>query len=340
MITNPTQQRALRAHRPERPLPRVLNSAEHHAWLARHLTPRDRWLIRMLFEHHVFTTHQIVDLCFPSRRAANLRLRCLYQWGVVHRFQPHRDNGTHPMHYVLDTAGAVALAREEGRTPAELGYNRDREIGRAYSLQLAHTVGCNSLFTALVHHTRDHAGELASWWSAARCARHWGDIVKPDAYARWRDNTGAEVEWFTEFDFGTETLHRLAAKLPRYHRLADSTGITTPVLFWFPTAQRETSACRALGDALRALDHPDLVPVATTNADASPNPVDLTLARWLPLNGAPATGRITLADLRHSWPQLRSATSPNPAPVGVSGEPRTELPAPAPCPPGAAQRGR
>ncbi|WP_335645163.1 replication-relaxation family protein [Amycolatopsis albispora] len=71
----------------------------------------------MLFEHHVLTSTQIVDIAFPSRRAANLRLRDLYQWGVLHRFQPHRTRGSHPMHYVLDTAGAVALAHETGLPP-------------------------------------------------------------------------------------------------------------------------------------------------------------------------------------------------------------------------------
>ncbi|SEP54048.1 Replication-relaxation [Amycolatopsis saalfeldensis] len=205
MVSNPTPQRQLRTHRPERPVQRVLNSAEHHAWLARHLTDRDRWLCRMLFEHHVLTSTQIIDIAFTGRRAANLRLRNLYQWGVVHRFQPHRDRGSHPMYYVLDTAGAVALAREDGIDPKELGYRREREIGRAFSLQLAHTVGCNGLFTTLVHQARQPgaAGQLMAWWSAARCGRHWGDIVTPDGYGRWRE-AGRDVEWFIEFDFGTE----------------------------------------------------------------------------------------------------------------------------------------
>lgn len=117
MITNPTPQQSLRSHRPEREGPRLRNSPEHLAWLARHLTPRDRWLIRMFFEHKVFTTHQIVDLAFPTRRAANLRLLNLHKWGVLHRFQPHRDRGSHPMHYVLDIAGATLLAHENGLEP-------------------------------------------------------------------------------------------------------------------------------------------------------------------------------------------------------------------------------
>src|SRR5947199_108554 len=77
----------------------------------------------------------------------------------------------------------------------------------------------------------DATGVLTTWWSAARCSRHWGDIVTPDGYGRWHEN-GRQIEWFVEFDFGTEQLSRLADKLARYDRLAKVTGITTPVLVW------------------------------------------------------------------------------------------------------------
>lgn len=343
MISNPTPQRALRGHRPARDLPRVRNSAEHHAWLARHLTPRDRWLVRMLFEHKVFTTHQIVDLAFPTRRAANLRLLNLHKWGVLHRFQPHRDRGSHPMHYVLDTAGATLLAHEDGIEPSTLRYNRDREIGRAYSLQLAHTVGCNSLFTTLIRRARQPSatGELTAWWSATRCGQHWGDIITPDGYGRWRE-AGRDVEWFVEFDFGTEQLSRLAAKLTRYEQLATTTGITTPILMWLPTNQREATARRALADALRALDHPHRVPVATTNATAGTDPLDMTEPRWQRVGDIDATGRTRLANLPTLWPNLPTPTPP-PADVSHTSHTADKHPQPAlrPMPPPApAYRGR
>ncbi|UJW32610.1 replication-relaxation family protein [Saccharothrix sp. AJ9571] len=330
MVSNPTPQRQLRGHRPQRPAPRVLNSAEHHAWLTGHLTDRDRWLCRMLFEHHVLTSTQIVDIAFPSRRAANLRLRDLYRWGVLHRFQPHRDFGSHPMHYVLDTAGAVAIAHEAGLDPKELGYNREREVGRAYSLQLGHTIGCNGLFTALIRRSRQPGatGTLTAWWSATRCGRHWGDIVNPDGYGRWRQD-GRDVEWFVEFDFGTEQLSRLADKLTRYARLADTTGITTPILLWFPTATREASARRALADALRALDHPGRVPVATTSAEAATDPLDMAEARWRRV-GDTSDGRTALADLSTLWPALLQHTEHRPA---ADTAPSTGLAPPSPQPP-------
>ena len=53
------------------------------------------------------------------------------------------------------------------------------------------------------------------------------------------------TDFFLEYDTGSENLHRVAAKLAGYHNLAARTGITTPVLFWLPTARRE-AALRAL----------------------------------------------------------------------------------------------
>ena len=336
MISNPTPQRALRGHRPQRDTPRLRNSAEHLAWLARHLTPRDRWLIRMLYEHKVFTTHQIVDLAFPTRRAANLRLLNLHQWGVMHRFQPHRDRGSHPMHYVLDTAGATLLAHENGLEPGNLGYKREREIGRAYSLQLAHTTGTNSLLTTLIRHSRQPGatGQLTAWWSAGRCGRHWGDIITPDAYGRWRE-AGHEIEWFLEFDFGTEQLSRLTNKLTRYEQLATTTGITTPILVWLPTPGREATARHALADTLHRLDRPHRVPVATTNPTAGVDPLDMTEPRWLRVSDTITTGRTRLADLPALWPDLTPpATSmPDTSRTRRHTDKQPELAAPHPTPP-------
>lgn len=81
MITNPTRQRALRGHKPTRPHPRAANTAEHQAVLAWRLTPRDKWITRMLWEHRVLTPHQITALAFPSFRSGCQRLRELYTWG-------------------------------------------------------------------------------------------------------------------------------------------------------------------------------------------------------------------------------------------------------------------
>ena len=156
-ISNPTPQRALRAHQPARLTERAARTPEHQATLAAHLTLRDRWLARMLHEHRVLTTTQITQLAFGVTRSANTRLRELHRWRIVDRFQPFRNSGSAPMHYVLDIAGAAILAAEEGTSAKAVGYRHDRAVEIAHSLRLAHTVAVNGVFAALVAIAR-HSG--------------------------------------------------------------------------------------------------------------------------------------------------------------------------------------
>jgi hypothetical protein len=292
----------------------------------------------MVHEHRVFTTQQIVELCYPSMRAANHRLLDLFKWRVLDRFQPFVSSGTAPMHYVLDIAGSVALAYEDGLDPKKTGYRHEDAIGIAHSLRLAHTVGVNGFFTALVALSRQPGarGRLNTWWSELRCGRLFGDIVRPDAYGRWRED-GREIEFFLEFDFGTETTGRLARKLYGYEKLASATGITTPVLVWLPTNRREATARRALAESLSQLDRPALVPVATSAADIAGNASEYTpaAARWLPLPSpvAQRAGRLRLADLAQLWPYaIPSSTVPSSTAASVLLKP-PELTAPDPLPP-------
>lgn len=341
MITNPTRQRALRGHKATRPTPRVANAAEHQAMLVARLTPRDRWIIRMLHEHRVLTSHQITTLAFPSFRSGRMRLRELFQWGVLDRFQPFVSVGTAPMHYVLAPAGAAVLAAQDGLDVKQLGYRHDRAIGIAHSLRLAHTIGVNEWFTALVDAARaaaDTTEEAAvdAWWSEARCARHFGDLIQPDAYGRWHHGERT-IEFFLEYDFGTEVLAKLAGKLTGYAALAQATGITTPVLIWLPTAHREATSRQLLHRRWRELDDPRSVPVATAAADLldptaeHPSPAD---AIWLPLESSGGTGaRRALHTLPGAWPHVpppRTDTHPD---GQLETPPTLVSPPPEPMPP-------
>ncbi|MFI9811563.1 replication-relaxation family protein [Saccharothrix variisporea] len=333
MITNPTRQRTLRGHKPTRPSPRAANTAEHHAALAWRLTARDKWITRMLWEHRVLTSHQITTLAFPSFRSGRQRLRELYLWGVLDRFQPFVTVGTAPMHYVLAPAGAAVLAAEDGLDVKDLGYRHDRTLGIAHSLRLAHTVGVNDWFTALIDHARHTHGhtELTAWWSETRCARHFGDLVKPDGYGRWRTRDH-HIEWFLEYDFGTEPLPKLAIKLTGYAALAQATCITTPLLIWLPTARREATARQLLHKTWQDLDHPHQLPIATATAELldpttpHPSPADPV---WLPLDTTHQSGRLALHELLDAWPHVPSPTT-TPAEPTHDSTPRPTPPSPMP----------
>ncbi|GAB2790481.1 replication-relaxation family protein [Amycolatopsis magusensis] len=348
MITTTTRQHTLRAHLPGRHTARAASSVEHQAMLAARLTTRDKWILALLHEHRVLTTSQIQDAAFPSGRSARQRVRDLYLWRAISRFQPFRQLGSAPMHYVLGPAGAAVLAAEHGLEVKELGYRHDRAMAIAHNQRLAHTVGVNDFFTSLIARARHiRTGEtVVAWWSEARCARHFGDLVKPDGYGRWRTQhhtTAREVEWFLEFDTGTEALDKVGRKLHGYARLAEATSIATPVLLWLPTTRREAGARTALARVHAGLDHPRSVPVATAAADqldpAAPHPSPAE-AVWLPLTSARADRagpRYSLADLADAWPGL--APPADPAAAEDEG-PETaaspyRLPPPDPIPPSA-----
>ncbi|ONH34189.1 MULTISPECIES: replication-relaxation family protein [Protofrankia] len=298
-----------------RPGVRTVTAGDHQAFLAGRLTPRDRWLARLLADHKVLTTDQIIQLGWPTRRAANHRLRRLYLWRVLDRFQPLVPTGAAPAHYVLDVAGAGVLAHEDGLDPDQTGYRHDRALGIAHSPRLAHTLAVNNVFVSLIAHARQPGatGTLTAWWSETRCLHAVGDLARPDAYGAWREH-GTDIGWYLELDRGTEPLRRLAAKLTDYHALATTTGTVTPVLVWLPSAQRETGARRALTEALADLDRPATVPVATTATDLVPPGArhDPAAARWLPLTPRATPGRLRLTDLAHAWPHLRPASQTDP----------------------------
>ncbi|MEV0068830.1 MULTISPECIES: replication-relaxation family protein [unclassified Amycolatopsis] len=353
MITTTTRQHTLRAHLPGRPSSRSAGSIEHQAMLAARLTHRDKWLLALLHEHRVLTSHQIQNAAFPSGRATRKRLRELYLWRAISRFQPFQQLGSAPMHYVLGPAGAAVLAAEHGLEVRDLGYRHDRAMAIAHNQRLAHTIGVNDFFTSLIAHARHaHTTETAlAWWSEARCARHFGDLVIPDSYGRWRAGTHhgvkpvAELEWFLEYDTGTESLPKLGRKLAGYSRLAEATGIATPVLVWLPTTRREAGARTALARVHAGLDSRHLVPVATAAA-ALLNPASMLRspadAVWLPLTaerserGGPRYG---LDELTRVWPGLAPPAEPGdedraePREAAVATPYR--LPAPLPMPPAA-----
>ncbi|MBF6175198.1 replication-relaxation family protein [Nocardia blacklockiae] len=313
------------------------------ARLAGILTARDRWLLWMLYEHRVLTTTHIAALAFTAPRRATRRLLRLHEAGVIDRFRPRRPVGTAPWHWILAPAGAAVLAAEHGLDMRELRWRHDRALGLAHSLHLDHDIGVADWFTTLATHPEP---VLTAWWSQTRCARLWGDLSRPDGYGRLdpipgtnaRRDAGA-LEFFLEYDCGTESLTQLSRKLDGYANLAAATGITTPLLIWLPTGAREVTARATLAATAAGLEHPDTVPIATAAADHTPatGPAETV---WLPLHPPPARPghRITLTHLTTAWPHLSLTPAPaSEAESGTAVDRRVALPPPPPRPP---QHGR
>lgn len=267
---------------------------------ARRLTSRDRWLLTMLAEHHTLTSTQITELAFGAHSATNRRLQKLHQLRAIDRFRPFTPTGSAPWHYILGDAGAAVLAADTGTGVKELVYRRRDVLAIAHSPELAHLVGTNGFFTALAAHARRTTGSaLLTWWPDHRCATAWGHSIRPDGFGRWTEHDH-QVDFFLEHDTGTETLHRLTGKLLGYLRLAATTGITTPVLFWLANPDRETHLHRLL-------THP-AIPVATA-ASTTGTPAGPIWRR------AGRTDRVRLAQLATTAPAPRQAScSPKPPP--------------------------
>jgi hypothetical protein len=275
------------------------------AALARRLTPRDHQILALVWEHRVLTTSQITEVFFSGQRAATTRLNILYRHRTLDRAQPRTPaGGSAAFHYVLDEAGAMVLAADRGLTRAEFGYRRERATAILLSQKLAHTVGVNGFFTALHAEARRQPGAacLAAWWPEWRCAAEWHGRIHPDAYGRWRENGphgDAEADFFLEYDRGTETLARVAAKLDDYQALYQVSRIPTPVLFWLPSAAREAG--------LRKLIAATTLPVATAAARAPGHtPAHPAGPAWLPAGRQQP--RLRLADLARAWPRLNGTT--------------------------------
>jgi hypothetical protein len=248
------------------------------------LTDRDRHLCRLLYEHRVLVSSQVADIGFTGARRTRLRLGELYDLAVVDRFRPRAQVGSAPYHWVLGPVGAALVAAERGIETADLEWRKGLLSDLAASQRLAHLVGTNGVFTALMRSARRRPGcRLEVWWSEQRCAKEWGEIVRPDGYGIWVDND-VRLPFLLEYDNGTETLERLSAKLPGYAELAAAAGHPNWVLFTFPSPRRER-------EARRVLSHRQ-VPVATAALVPGDPP---NAAHWLPV-GSSGT-RLGLAQL-------------------------------------------
>lgn len=256
---------SVRAKSDDKPRPRRSQAAI----AASRMTERDRQILVMLAKHHVLTTHQITRLFFDCPRVARRRIQVLQQVGLIDTFRPILLVGSAPRHCVITPLGGLAT---EGLVDAAhaVPFRKDAVEAIAVRPDLGHLVGVNDVFTCLAKHARRHPdAELELWWSERACTRTLGTYVRPDGFGRWRE-AGRGIDFFLEFDTGTEPLSTVVAKLDGYAALADATGRTAPVLFWLHSARRESELHRRLGA--------DQVPVAT--AFGNPGTTDPAETVW------------------------------------------------------------
>ncbi len=234
--------------------------------LARTLTARDRELLEELYEYRMLTVHQIQHMHFNSAPVTRRRMVRLYRLGVVDRFQP-AALGSAPSHYVLDFLGARIVAAQRGIEYRQLGFRKEDVDQLPWRSDLAHIVGVNEFFARLIGACLCTLGthQLADRMSESRCRHRWGGIVLPDGYGVLRAGDAARSFWL-EYDRGTESPGRVAAKLPAYHSAATLADASDVLLFCFPDPGREVAARTRL--------HAPGITLATTSWDRfEPDPL-------------------------------------------------------------------
>ncbi|WP_194923125.1 replication-relaxation family protein [Catenulispora pinisilvae] len=250
------------------------------------LTERDAEMLRLLAEHQVLTVGQLAVALFPDVRKCRGRVAVLRTLGLVETFRPPLQRGSSQAHCV---ASARTLDLLSGDGQGSRLRRRAAHDATAIALRpdLGHLRGVNEVFCQLLGYARQTAdATLETWRSERATARALGTRLRPDGFGRWREG-GAWCEFFLEYDTGTEPHARLLAKLTGYADLAESAGVSCPVLFWLPNAQREDHLHRRLADQLPR------VPVATAYGDpCRTHPAGPT---WRP--AWPATSRLSLAAL-------------------------------------------
>jgi predicted transcriptional regulator len=244
--------------------------------VASSLTDRDKEILCLLRWHRVLTTSQVHAMFFVDRNTAQHRMTRLYQLRLVERFKPLRLGRTGEYHYVLDRLGAyvvAAMAKDDLDAEVNVRWRTDQALAIATSQRLDHTVGANDVFVRLTAAARQTQGaDLVTWWGERYCKEVIGDVVRPDGLGVWRE-ADAKVTFCLEYDRGTETIGRLAAKAGDYARLEEAWGVPFWLLVVVPGPRREAGARAALGGC-------GLV-VATTTQPGARTPAD---AVWAPLD--------------------------------------------------------
>jgi hypothetical protein len=257
------------------------------------LDERDHAIFFSLLEHKILTTDQIKILFFRSLRRCQHRLRELRDLGFVASFTPRRafGEGRPPDCFLLTKLGVIACSDAKGVRASDLPWIPDESYRG--SQNLAHRLGVNAFFCALVEASRACEGHCLATWRPEHWVRTKGAEVKPDGFGRYLHPRGA-CQFYLEYDRGTEAFGALSRKLEGYLRLArgwteeqELLGFPN-VLIIVPEGVREGEVGAALRHAIGRLQ------------------VRASLATSFPLYVASEEQLTQLGVLRPAWTHLAS----------------------------------
>jgi len=212
---------------------------------------RDVAILRALLEHKILTTDQLFVLFFRSLRRCQHRLKDLTDLGLIGSFDPKRNfaSGRLPDHRFLTELGVSLLAHRDNVRRGQLPWVPDETY--ADNKNLLHRIGVNAFFCALVEASRATEGHCLQRWAPERKVRTRAGEIQPDGFGRYLHPGGA-VEFYLEYDRGTEGPAALTRKLRSYLRFLGGWGEGAPfpnVLVVVPTHSREGDVGKGLAAA-------------------------------------------------------------------------------------------
>jgi hypothetical protein len=227
------------------------------------LDPRERAVLVAIYEHKVLLTEHLKAMFFGSVRRAQDRLRNLAQRGLIDTWYPPQPRGMGKAsgHHTLTESGAQVVASLLGIARSELRYVvRDVE-DREQDAWLAHRLGVNEFFRALIEAGRATDGHGLAKWIPERTVRTQDGWIRPDGYGVFLHPGGA-LDFYLEYDRGTETTRQLANKFAGYIGISrdwteQGAEYFPCVLIVVPNHRRERVAVAAFADALARFKRKD-----------------------------------------------------------------------------------
>lgn len=223
-------------------------------------TPRDHEILKALVKYPFLSTSQIEMIIFnnlsPSswRNKALERLRKLYQANCIDRWFPMVEEGagSSEAHYILDYAGARALAKQLGYTRKEFKFRKLNYVPQDYrhTLKIFDFKALLYVLNRQLGYTDEGTrGEILHWSNEvhykfvhAENGKVKKQTIIPDAFCIYQNEPLSNPKiFFLEIDNSTEPIQTLKSKIINYSNFHQSGAWREER--WFRVVRRFPTVC-------------------------------------------------------------------------------------------------
>jgi hypothetical protein len=153
-------------------------------------------IVRAVWRLSVFTSDQLASMFFETRKRGLVRLRDLYDMGVLDRFRPYREGwGSAPYHYVLGREGAAMAAAWTGEDvdKAVRRYRGAFGVALGRPAVLARSVAVSGFYARLVAASRANPRCRVLDWLRPEEVQAWThDSIKDTWFGEWQQEGRVE----------------------------------------------------------------------------------------------------------------------------------------------------